>query len=94
MFNNSSLKVYFISGKTQDFQYSSCEPFCQLFFLKFNFEKLMVTKGDSCGGGRSGLGVWDRNILKLGCGDDNYTTINIIKFIGKMYLLQVIIYLA
>ena len=30
--------------------------------------------------GRVGLGVWDGNVLKLGC-DDGCTTINIIKFI-------------
>ena len=33
------------------------------------------------GGGREGWkGVWDGNVLKLGC-DDGCTTINIIKFI-------------
>ena len=32
------------------------------------------------GEGRGGLGVWDGNVLKLGC-DDGCTTINIIKFI-------------
>ena len=31
--------------------------------------------------GRDGLGVWDENVLKLGC-DDGCTTINIIKFIA------------
>ena len=31
--------------------------------------------------GRDGLGVWDRNAVKLGC-DDHCTTINAIKFIG------------
>ena len=30
--------------------------------------------------GRDGLGIWDGNVLKLGC-DDSCTTINIIKFI-------------
>ena len=30
--------------------------------------------------GGCGLGVWDGNVLKLGC-DNSYTTINIIKFI-------------
>ena len=30
--------------------------------------------------GKDGLGVWDGNVLKLGC-DDGCTTINIIKFI-------------
>ena len=29
--------------------------------------------------GRDGLGVWDGNVLKLGC-DDGCTTTNIIKF--------------
>ena len=42
-----------------------------------DFEKLMVTKGDRFGG-RDGLGVWDGNILKLGC-DHGFTIINIIK---------------
>ena len=32
-------------------------------------------------GGRGRLGVWDGNVLKLGC-DDGCTTINIIKFIA------------
>ena len=32
--------------------------------------------------GRDGLGIWDGNVLKLGC-DDSCTTINIIKFIDK-----------
>ena len=31
-------------------------------------------------GGWDGLGVWDGNVIKLGC-DDGYTTINIIKCI-------------
>ena len=43
-----------------------------------NFEKLMVSKGDSLEGG--GWGVWDGNATKLGC-DDRCTTINVIKFI-------------
>ena len=34
----------------------------------------MVTKGDSLGR-RDGQGIWDGNILKLGC-DDNCTTVN------------------
>ena len=38
-----------------------------------------VTKGDSVGR-RDGLGVWDGNVVKLGC-DDGCTTINIIQFI-------------
>ena len=45
-----------------------------------DFEKLMVTKGNILAGGKDGLGVWDGNVLKLGC-DDGCTTINIIKFI-------------
>ena len=47
-------------------------------------EKLLATKEDRLWGwrGRDGLGVWDVNVVKLGC-DDGYTTINIIKFIGK-----------
>ena len=44
-----------------------------------DFEKLMVTKGDRLEA-RDGLGLWDGNVLKLGCGD-GCTTINIIKFI-------------
>ena len=32
------------------------------------------------GGGRDGLGVWDGNVVKLGC-DDSCTTTNTIKFI-------------
>ena len=40
----------------------------------------MVTRGDRLRGGRDGLGVWDGNLLKLGC-DDGCTTINIIQFI-------------
>ena len=40
----------------------------------------MVTTGDRCRQGGGGLGVWDGNVLKLGCGD-GCTTINIIKFI-------------
>ena len=36
-----------------------------------------LPKGTSCGG--DGLGVWDGNVLKLGC-DDGCTAINIIKF--------------
>ena len=37
----------------------------------------MITKGGRFRG-RDGLGVWDRNVLKLGC-DDGYTIINIVK---------------
>ena len=43
-----------------------------------DFEKLIVTKGDRLRGERW-AGVWDRNVLKLGC-DDGCITINIIKF--------------
>ena len=43
-------------------------------------KKLMVVKGDRWGGGRSGLGVWNGNVLKLGC-DDGSIRINIVKFI-------------
>ena len=33
-----------------------------------DFEKLMVPKEDSFEGrGRNGMGVWDGNVLKLGC---------------------------
>ena len=41
----------------------------------------MVIKGDRFGGRRKdGLGVWDGNVVKLGCGD-GCTSINIIKFL-------------
>ena len=39
-----------------------------------DFEKLMVSKGDSLGGA---LGWWDRNPIKLDC-DDHCTIINVI----------------
>ena len=39
----------------------------------------MLTKSDSWGW-EGWTGVWDGNVLKLGC-DDGCTTINIIKFI-------------
>ena len=32
------------------------------------------------GGGRSGLGVWDGNVIKLGCDDGTFTTTNTVKF--------------
>ena len=45
-------------------------------------KSLWLPKGTG-GGGREGeLGVWDVNVLKLGC-DDGCETINIIKFIEK-----------
>ena len=43
-----------------------------------DFEKLMVTKGDSLQG-RDGLGVWKGNVLKS-TSDDVCTAINVIKF--------------
>ena len=43
-----------------------------------DFEKLMLTKGESLWG-RDGLGVWDRNVVKLCC-NDGRITIDIIKF--------------
>ena len=43
-----------------------------------DFEKLTVTKGDRLRG-RDGLGLWDRDILRLRC-DAGHTTLNIIKF--------------
>ena len=49
-----------------------------------DFEKLTVTKGDMWGRRRGGLGVWDGNVLKLGC-DDGCRTINIIKFIELVF---------
>ena len=50
-------------------------------------KKLMVTKETN--GGGVGLGVWDGNIVKLGC-DGGCTTINIIKLIElkKLFLLK------
>ena len=44
----------------------------------------MVAKGDRLGGGRGGLGVWDRNVLKSGC-DDGCATTNITKFIESFF---------
>ena len=44
-----------------------------------DFEKPMVTKGDTLGEGRGVLGAWDGNVLKLDF-DDGCTTINVIKF--------------
>ena len=49
----------------------------------------MVTKGGRLGGERGGLGVWDGNVLKLHC-DDSCTIINMIKFIGKTLLNQLL----
>ena len=40
----------------------------------------MVVKGDRWARGRGGLGVWNGNVLKLGC-DDGSIRINIVKFI-------------
>ena len=37
----------------------------------------MVSEGDSFGGGRDVLGLWDGNPVKLDCGD-HYTTIDVI----------------
>ena len=39
----------------------------------------MISKGDRVGGGEDRLGIWDGNVIKLGC-DDNFSTINVIKF--------------
>ena len=41
----------------------------------------MVTKGDRLGVGRNGMGIWDGNIVKLGC-DDGWIHISI-KFTEK-----------
>ena len=41
-----------------------------------DFEKLMVSKGVRLGAGGM-LGLWDENVIKLGC-DDHCTTINVI----------------
>ena len=48
-----------------------------------DFEKLMVSKGDGLGGGKDGLGVWDGNVIKLGC-DDHCTTINVINSLSNI----------
>ena len=40
----------------------------------------MVSRGDRFGQWEDGLGVWDGNAMKLGCGDC-CTTIDVIKFI-------------
>ena len=45
-----------------------------------DFAKLTVTKEDRFRGRRDGLGVWDRNALKLGW-DDGWPTTTIIQFI-------------
>ena len=47
--------------------------------LTHRLKNLWLPKGTGCWG-RDGLGVWDGNIVKLGC-NDGCTTINIIKFI-------------
>ena len=49
-----------------------------------DFEKLMVSKGDRLGvGWGDALGVWDGNVIKLGC-DDHCTTINIINSLSNI----------
>ena len=53
--------------------------FAEQFFI--DFEKLRASKGDRLAGGKDRLGVWDGNAVKLGCCDDHYTSINVIKFI-------------
>ena len=40
-------------------------------------EKLMVSRGDSFGGGGDLLGLWEGNPVKLDC-DDHYTTKDVI----------------
>jgi len=42
----------------------------------------MVSKDQVWGSG-DGLGVWNRNAIKLGC-DDHCTTLNVIKFIVNL----------
>ena len=55
----------------------------------------MVSKGDSLGGKRDALGVWDGNPIKLDC-DDRCTTMNVINSLSnkknflKRYKLPVI----
>ena len=43
------------------------------------WKNLWLPKETGCAG-KDGLGVWDGNVVNLGC-DDGCTTINIIKFI-------------
>ena len=45
-----------------------------------SLKKLWLPKEIGWSWGRDGLGVWDRNAVKLDC-DEHCTTINIIKFI-------------
>jgi len=47
-----------------------------------DFEKVMVSKGDSLVGGGDGLGLWDRNPIKMDC-DDHCTTINVINSLSN-----------
>ena len=42
-----------------------------------DFEKLIISKGDSLGSGGNALGLWDGIPIKLDC-DDLCTTINVI----------------
>ena len=71
-------------------QISSFMPFSFSPFLNrlIDFGKLIAAKRDRFGW-RDGLGIWDGNVLKLGC-NDVCTTINIIKSIEskKNCLLQ------
>ena len=46
------------------------------------FEKLMVSRGDSSGSGGDALGLWDGNPIKLDC-DDHCTTINVINSLSN-----------
>ena len=47
-----------------------------------DFEKLMVSKGDSLWGQGDALGVWDGNPIKLDC-NDHCTTTNVINSLSN-----------
>ena len=47
-----------------------------------DFEKFMVTEGDSLGGGGDALGLWDGRPIKLDC-DDHCTTINVVNSLSN-----------
>ena len=59
------------------------ELLCKEQILTHRFEKLMVSKGESLGGGGM-LEVWDGNVIKLDC-DDHCTTTNVINSLSNIY---------
>ena len=54
-------------------------------------ENLWLPKETGLFGGGDGLGVWEGNVVKLGC-DDGYTTINITQFMELVYIYKIYIY--